>query len=499
MLRRCVAAAGLLSVVVLLSAHVGSPDVFFTGKAGEYDIRVLVRPPEVVPGIARVTVRAPADVERVSIRPVFWRAGSKGAPAADEARQLQGQSHTFEGALWLMARGAYSVEVSVAGRRGAASVMVPVASLATGRLTMSAGLGAVLLVFGAVLCAGLITIVYKSAGESLVPVGVDMDAARRARARRVAALAIPILAVMVFGGARWWRAVDGDYQRTIYRPSPLGVTRAADTLRVSIADQVFAAGRPSPLTPDHGKLMHLFVIRDDAGAFAHLHPRALDSSTTPTFETRLPPLPAGTYRLYGDVVHETGLERTLVGSVTLDSAVASPRAGSRLADPDDAWYVGDASRDRSMRLADGSTMDLQLDPNGTVHAGREETIRVTVREASGAPARLETYLGMNGHGVVTRVDGTVYIHLHPMGTITTAAQLAFLARDRGDTTDSGRLKQNDHPAHIGAAADSSNVIEFPYAFPKGGSYRLFVQVKRGGRILTGAFAIPVAESPGSDR
>ena len=498
-LRRCVGATGVLSAALMLSAHVGSPDVFFTGKAGAYDIRVLVRPPEVVPGIARVTVRGPADVERVSIRPVFWRAGSKGAPAADEARLMQGQSHTFDGALWLMARGAYSVEVNVEGRRGAASVMVPVASLATGQLTMGTGLGALLIVFGAVLCAGLITIVYKSAGESLLPVGVGMDAARRARARRVAELAVPIVAILVLGGARWWRAVDADYERTLYRPSPLGVTRAGDTLRLTIADQLFAAGRPSPLTPDHGKLMHLFVIRDDAGAFAHLHPRAMDSSTTPTVETTLPPLPAGTYRLYGDVVHETGLERTLIGSVTVDSAAARPRAVPGLADPDDAWYAGDASRERSMRLADGSTMDLELDPNGTVFAGREETIRVTVRDPTGAPARLETYLGMNGHGVVTRVDGAVYVHLHPMGTITTAAQLAFLARDRGDTTESGRLKRDDHAAHVGAAADSSNVIEFPYAFPKSGSYRLFVQVKRGGRILTGAFAIPVAESPASAR
>jgi hypothetical protein len=38
-----------------------------------------------------------------------------------------------------------------------------------------------------------------------------------------------------------------------------------------------------------------------------------------------------------------------------------------------------------------------------------------------------------------------------------------------------------------------SVIEFPYEFPKGGEYRVFIQVKRAGRIQTGAFAVTVAE------
>lgn len=498
--------AGVATLAIMVSAHVGSPDVFFAGRAGPYDVRVIVRPPEVVPGVARVTVRAPADVQRVSIRPVFWRAGSRGAPSADEARRLEGDAGTFEGSLWFMARGAYTVDVIVEGARGKANVLVPVASVATGRLAMSPTLGALLLVLGFLLFAGLVNIVYKGAGESLLEAREELDAVRGRRARRVGAFAIPILALALFGGARWWSAVDKDYERTMYRPSPLKLSLNGAVLGVQATDTLWQPPRRiSSLVPDYGKLMHLFLVRaDDARAFAHLHPRPTDGSPMPAFSTTLPALPAGSYHVYGDVVHETGFERTLVGSLSLPDSGDRQSDGRRLTDQDDAWFVGDASREKTAKLADGSTMSLEIIPNGLIQAGREETIRVSVLDASGKPARLEPYLGMSAHGVVVRVDGAVYVHLHPMGTVTTAAQQVFLARDRGDTTKGGIPLLDQHGAHptdsaAARAASALSAIEFPYAFPKSGSYRLFVQAKRNGRVLTGAFAITVAESTSPTR
>jgi hypothetical protein len=506
--------SGIAFLVAVISGHVGSPDVFFTGTAGPYDLRVIIRPPEVVPGVARVTVRASAEVSAVSIRPVFWRAGSRGAPSADETRRLQGtpRSQTFEGSLWLMARGAYSVDVIVEGTRGQANVLVPVASVATGRLDMSPGLTALLIALGFLLCAGLLNIVYKGAGESLIDAGADLDAETRRRARRVAAIAIPLVALGLLGGARWWRAVDRAYEQTIYRPSPLKLSLQSGLLLLQATDTVFQPPRrPSALIADHGKLMHLFLVRaDDARGFAHLHPQAVDTTAIPPFVTVLPQLPIGAYRVFADVVHETGFERTLVGSIVLDESSSAPATTDRqqiIADADDAWFVGDPSLTRTARLADSSTMTLEIEPNGVIQAGREETLRISVRDPNGEPARLQPYLGMTAHGVIVRVDGAVFVHLHPMGTVTKAAQDAFLARDRGDTTESGRLRFSSHGAHAPTAApalsqssfDEFAITEFPYAFPRSGSYRLFVQVKRSGRILTGAFAITVAEAAGDTR
>lgn len=509
---RAFAAAAL---AVILAAHVGSPDVYFAGRAGPYDIRVTIRPPQVVPGIAQVTVRAPADVRRVAIRPMFWRAGSRGAPSADEARRLEGTSGggTFDGSLWLMARGAYSVDVIVDGGSGRASVLVPVAAIATGRLALDPALGALLVVLGIVLCAGLVNIVHKGAGESLLEPGAPLDVATSRRARRVAALSVPVLALAILAGARWWGAVDRDYSRSIYTPSPLQLSLTNGVLRLAATDTLWQArDRPSGYLPDHGKLMHLYLIRaDDARAFAHLHPKAVDSALVPAFFTRVPPLPAGSYRVFADVVHETGFERTLVGALELRDTISAYTA----VDPDDAWFVGEPSRERIARLADGSSMRLDIDPGGLIQAGRDVTLHISVRDPSGKAAVLEPYVGMSAHAVVERIDGKVYVHLHPMGTISMAAQAAFLARDRGDSTPTGHLRLADdvmsmnacgqptaaHAVSRGGApracVPGDAAIAFPYAFPRGGSYRLFVQVRRNGRVLTGAYALTVAEPAGT--
>src|SRR5438270_4147871 len=110
-----------------------------------------------------------------------------------------------------------------------------------------------------------------------------------------------------------------------------------------------------------------------------------------------------------------------------------------------------------------------MKPAGLIEAGREEMLHLTVTDSSGKPAALEPYLGMAAHAVIARVDGTVYVHLHPMGTITLAAQQAFLARDRGDTTTGGALIL---PAAHPMVLPVESSIDIPYAFPKGGSYRL---------------------------
>jgi hypothetical protein len=47
-------AALLLAMVVPASAHIGSPDVFLEGNAGDYRVLVVVRMPRVIPASPRL-------------------------------------------------------------------------------------------------------------------------------------------------------------------------------------------------------------------------------------------------------------------------------------------------------------------------------------------------------------------------------------------------------------------------------------------------------------
>jgi len=501
-LRRVSLVVFAAALCVVASAHIGSPNVLFDGAAGPYAVRVIVRPPEVVPGLAEVTVRVDApDVEHVVIRPVFWRAGAAGAPAGDDLRRVDGQERLYNGQLWLMSYGAYSVYVTVSGTLGSGTAIVPVNSFATGRLPLSRGLGVILVVLGVLLAAGLVTIIRAASGESQVPPGEVFDAVRRRRANRIALIFAPILGVIVFGGAKWWSAEDAGYRRWMYGSPAVDVSIGdGGTLRLAVHDTAQFHAIFAPVAPDHGKMMHLFLVSlPDMQTFAHLHPRETDSLV---FVGDLPSLPAGRYRLFGDITLENGLSLTVTNEATL------PTPGTQVKQPsdaDDSWTTGrDVTRiaPGAKQTLDGGFVIAWTGADANLSSGTPLDLAFTVRDAKGEAASLHPYLGMAGHAVVVRDDASVFIHLHPMGTVSMAGQEVFRARDRGDTTARGRLQPSalNGSGMSGMAMDTvlmraqraeDGRIAFPYEFPKPGHYRIWVQVKPTNQVLTATFDVNV--------
>ncbi|MBU6367074.1 MAG: hypothetical protein KJT01_12755, partial [Gemmatimonadetes bacterium] len=133
----------------------------------------------------------------------------------------------------------------------------------------------------------------------------------------------------------------------------------------------------------------------------------------------------------------------------------------------------------------------------------EARLVAEVREADGQPAALLPYMGMDGHALVVRADGGVFMHLHPAGMASMAAQAQL--QEPGPTTAGAAASPADgapaagHAGHagmtMGAVRGAPGTVAFPVAFPSAGVYRVFVQLRRGGAgrgaVETAAFDVTV--------
>lgn len=514
---------GVALLYMIAAAHVGSPDTWFEGKAGAYPVTVQIVPAGVVPGVARVLVRIAGDQpERVTVQANRFDA-TGGAPPPEVARPVEGETGLFAGNLWIMTGGSNSVTVEVAGARGRGSAVVPIVASATRRLEMDVPMGIGLAAMGILLFAGLVTIMGAAVRESTLPPGETVGTGNHRRARNAMLATTVVAAALVFGGWTWWNAEDEGFVDSMFKPlksqASVRTGPSGAVLHLAIVDSPWVmrgdsawlsrnrASAWTPLMQDHGKLMHLFLVRNDLSAFAHLHPSSVDSVS---FLANLPPLPAGQYRVFADIVHESGFTQTMVSSLNLPTpaapmsktpatevsgVAASAAAPASGASQDDSWLAGPVDKQATTAtLAEGIAVTWNRSP-GRILAGVPAGLRFTVTDRNGGPAQLEPYMGMAGHSVVARDDGSVFVHLHPVGTISMASQMAFAMREPGDTV-RGRLGKRIAAAVMpDMAHDSvtSNIVSFPYAFPKAGNYRVWVQVKHQGTILTAAFHAAVED------
>ncbi len=529
--------ACLLFISASLYAHVGSPGVIYQGKAGPYTIMVNVTPPDVIPGTANTSIYIDnQQVYHVYLQPVYWYAGDKGSPKADEALPVKGTPGQYQGLVWLMQSGVASMRVTVDGPLGKGSAIIPVMAVSTAQRTMPASLDWSLAALGLLLVVLMITIIGASVSDGVATPGntTKASAIKKYIAMAVAAL---ILFAILYGGSAWWNSWSSNYRRFMYKP-PLAHTSILNdgkqlVLQLHI-DTAWLRKNNWPVSyivPDHGKLMHLFLVREKTDdVFAHLHPERTDSAG---YQVALPELPAGRYLVFADIVRWNGFMETISDTVTIPNkagAQVPPIVGGALnSDPDDTYVISNSINDlknpltgrvslicgkpgTEMKLEDGSTAFWQHTANTSFEAGKIYPLTFAIRAPSGKPAKLQPYMGMMGHAVILKYDGSVYVHLHPVGTYSMASQEIIQNRIKGsgkipplpepsafrDSIDHliTRIKamsENERNAYLNAGMKGmampgmDGMVTFPYAFPSPGNYRIWIQTKRDGKILNSAF------------
>ncbi|WP_101297822.1 hypothetical protein [Halegenticoccus soli] len=233
---------------------------------------------------------------------------------------------------------------------------------------------------------------------------------------------------------------------------PGGLSIAADGLRLVPSDVSFEPGVERDWTyrirdgagnvvtdfeETHGESSHLVLVRRDLTRFRHLHPEMADDGT---WRARLTLPDPGVYRAFVDV--RVGGRSTTLGVDLFAPGAAEfePRPGST-----------------SEAAVEGYVVSLR--PAG-ISAGDAVSLAFELRsEAGDGPApRLEPYLGAHGHLVALREGDLAYLHVHP------------------EETD-----------------PESGIVRFETAFPTAGRYRLFLQVKPEGRLITVPFDVRIGE------
>ncbi|MCC5936560.1 MAG: hypothetical protein JJU34_04710 [Lunatimonas sp.] len=504
-----------------------------------------VEPPDVIPGIAVVTVILPENPAGVSLeaKPVYWSVGLDGTPTSDPLQAVKGEPGKYQLDLWFMGSGASSVQLTMEDGGQHYEATIPILAMPTAQKDMPLGLGIVLSVLGLFLVVLMVTIVMAAVGESLLPAG---DVNPVSSKRRWVGLLVGTFTMLLilWGGKVWWESEADKYQRNIYKPIQGEAQLVSEgegmfldlTVDLKELQNGGVSRKMSYLIPDHGKLMHLFLIKKGGlDVFAHLHPERLDSLH---FRTPLPDLPPGEYHVFADITRFTGFAETIVADLYVPEEqrvrFASQRNGLGR---DDSFLItntifsASGTLDSDFMLCGTPGIRVGLGDGFEAiwesyvekyESGRLHTLTFALFDPDGNAAVLEPYLGMMGHAVVMKHDGSVYIHLHPTGNYSMGAQEMmverFKSRKQGfrgipsgmtfmDSVDQvvawleglPELERDSllmgnmvHWSPESPDHEDHQLVSFPYAFPEPGSYRIWVQVKIEGEVRQAAFDVEVS-------
>jgi hypothetical protein len=483
----------ILVASTLAVAHVGNPDVYYEGDAGPYHLFVTIRLPKAIPGAGEIEVRsASPDVQ--TVQAVLLRLTGPGStlpPAPNVAQRSKDDAQFFASNLWFLESGALQVRIEVEGSKGKAELSVPVASFASQLLSMDRRLRGIFAFFFVLLTLSVVPIAGAVVREGSVAPGVAPSRSNRLLSRIVMVIALVVAVIVLQLNRSWWNAEAATYERSVDLLKP----PRAETILVNGNHLVIRPAsrlvfprrtgkdreiRMSELIPDHGHIMHLFLIASPGmQRMWHLHPDRADADS---FAINLPAIPPGQYQVFADILDKTGFPWTLVGKIDLPQI-----NGPALVGDDSAWTgapLASPSSDTNVaQLPDGARMVWER--GASIKANAPAGLNFRVEAKDGTPVRdLEPYMGMAAHAEVACSDLSVFAHIHPAGTIPMAALALTQAGNTTQLPASASGMMMPMPHTLSSLAPN---FSFAYGFPHPGDYRIFVQIKRSGQVQTAAF------------
>jgi hypothetical protein len=470
-----------LLIVLPAHAHIGSPDTFVQATAGPYKFLLAAHPPALYPGALELDLRLNPD-DHITTATVSL---DNGAPTPIQIFD----AGTATASIWLPNAAAHTLHITVQGNPYDLNLpdTVPPRKVDSGTPSSWWYRLGFLLLFAISLWLVLRRKRSRSSRSWWQIVLLTAGCL-------IGSVLLFVTSVVLYGKALAYiqRKIYGSQTVLTANLTPNG------TLDLTLSNP----GRDfSTIVPDHGKLLHLFLIRQpQQDVFLHLHPQQL---TPGRFSVPLPAMPPGTYRLFADYYLAPGgdLKNAQGETPTITLDLPAQFHPSAAPDPDDSiavippssgvahssaasspmsWVAKSDGVQYISTIRDGYT--LQLVAPATIQPLHANLFQVTLLDPSGhPPADMALYLGMPAHTVVLRSDNSVFAHIHPGGT------LPMLEAPINSMPDMpGMSMPMDMPM-----PPASNTASIPYGFPSAGRYRLFVQMKHGPIIETAAFDLNV--------
>lgn len=230
-------------------------------------------------------------------------------------------------------------------------------------------------------------------------------------------------------------AVERENTPTVSVVSPKAIRAgAAQPLTLRLTDTAGSPLTSEQLVEVHTKKLHLFLVAPDFSEYQHVHPQP--TKRAGEYSVMVTPQESG-YVVWADITLVNGGHvpvRTTWG--TLDAKPNIPAALQAISSVADI------------------TATVQ---DAALTAGGDSTLRVQLFDTAGKPIRdLEEFLGASAHLAGFDTGQTHLLHAHPMDSM-----------------------------------DTPGLLQFHVNPPIAGVWKLFLQVQRGGVVLTFPFTLMV--------